>query len=84
MTSEGNVADTGIVEKANQLIQTGQAPDMLAALKILKEQARQNKDKAELDKIKTTQKAFDDRKAGAVAIRKRGKRQRDKLIKNEV
>lgn len=63
MTSEGNVADTGIVEKANQLIQTGQALDMLAALKILKEQARQNKDKAELDKIKTTQKAFDDRKS---------------------
>ncbi|MFS8117783.1 MAG: polymorphic toxin type 34 domain-containing protein [Microcoleus sp.] len=43
MTSEGNVADTGIVEKANQLIQTGQAPDMLAALKILKEQARKIK-----------------------------------------
>ncbi len=74
MTSEGNVADTGIVEKANQLIQTGQAPDMLAALKILKEQARQNKDKAELDKIKTTQKAFDDRKSRRSGNKKKRKK----------
>ncbi|MCC3405765.1 MAG: hypothetical protein JGK17_09265 [Microcoleus sp. PH2017_10_PVI_O_A] len=74
MTSEGNVADTGIVEKANQLIQTGQAPDILAALKILKEQARQNKDKAELDKIQTTQKAVDDRRSRRSGNKKKKKK----------
>ncbi len=74
MTSEGNVADTGIVEKANQLIQTGQAPDILAALKILKEQARESKDKAELDKIKTTQKAVDDRRSRRSGNKKKKKK----------
>lgn len=54
MTSEGNVADTGILEKANQLIRSGLAPDMLTALKILEQQAC---NKQERDKIKTTQKA---------------------------
>ncbi|MGB3265249.1 MAG: polymorphic toxin type 34 domain-containing protein [Microcoleus sp.] len=63
MTSEGNVADTGVVQKAHQLIQAGEAPNMVTALKILKEQARQNQDKVELDKIQTTQKAFDDRRS---------------------
>jgi hypothetical protein len=36
MTSEGNVADTGILKKANQLIGEGTAADMASALKILK------------------------------------------------
>jgi Bacterial toxin 34 len=57
MTSEGNVADTGVVEKANQLIRSGEAPDMVTALKILKEQAKRDRDNEEKDKIKTTQKA---------------------------
>ncbi|MCU0544997.1 MAG: polymorphic toxin type 34 domain-containing protein [Oscillatoriaceae cyanobacterium Prado104] len=74
MTSEGNVADTGVLEQANQLIQTGQAPDMLAALKILKEQARQNKDKAELDKIQTTQKAFDGKRSRRSGNKKKKKK----------
>lgn len=39
MTSEGNIGDTGIVEKANQLIQAGLAPDMATALKIIEVQA---------------------------------------------
>lgn len=47
---------------------------MLAALKILKEQARQNKDKAELNKIQTTQKAFDDKRSRRSGNKKKRKK----------
>lgn len=61
MTSEGNVADTGILEKANQLIRSGLAPDMLAALKILEEQAIEEQNQEDRKKIRRTQKASKDR-----------------------
>ena len=62
MTSEGNVADTGIREKANQLIREGKAPDIYTALEILDKQAKSDGDKVESEKIKKTQKALGYRK----------------------
>ncbi|MEG4963266.1 MULTISPECIES: polymorphic toxin type 34 domain-containing protein [unclassified Microcoleus] len=58
MTAEGNVADTGIVEEAKQLIAEKEASDMPEALEILKQQAKRDNDKEKKEKIKTTQKAF--------------------------
>ena len=58
MTAEGNVADTGIVEEAKQLIAEKKASDMPEALEILKQQAKHDKNKQKMEKIKTTQKAF--------------------------
>ncbi|MEZ2229294.1 polymorphic toxin type 34 domain-containing protein [Microcoleus sp.] len=58
MTAEGNVADTGIVEEANQLIAEKKASDMPEALEILKQQAKRDKDKEKMEKIKRTLKAF--------------------------
>jgi len=58
MTAEGNVADTGIVEEANQLIAEKKASNMPEALKILKQQAKRDKDKEKMEKIKRTEKAF--------------------------
>jgi len=58
MTAEGNVADTGIVEEANQLIAEKKASNMPEALEILKQQAKRDKDKEKKEKIKRTQKAF--------------------------
>ncbi len=63
MTAEGNVADTGIVEQAKQLIAEKRASDMSEALEILKQQAKRDKDKEKMKKIQTTQKAFDDRRS---------------------
>jgi hypothetical protein len=76
MTSEGNVADTGIVQKVNQLLQTGQAPDIPTAFKMLKEQARRDRDKEEMEKIKTTQKAFDERKSRRSGNKKKMKKKK--------
>jgi hypothetical protein len=74
MTSEGNVVDTGILKKANQLIKEGTAADMASALKILKEQAKLDKNQAEMQKIKTTQKAFDGRRSRHSRKKKKTKR----------
>ncbi|MEG3849360.1 polymorphic toxin type 34 domain-containing protein [Microcoleus sp. herbarium19] len=57
MTSEGNVADTGILQEAQQLMQDGSVASMGEALKILMENAERNDDKVKIQKIKTTQKA---------------------------
>ncbi len=54
MTSEGNVADTGILKEAQQLIQDGSVASMGEALKILMENAERNDDKVKIQKIKTT------------------------------
>ena len=58
MTAEGNVADTGIVEEVKQLIAEKKASDQSEALEILKQQAKRDKDKEKMEKIKRTQKAF--------------------------
>lgn len=76
MTSEGNVADTGILEKVNQLLQTGQAPDIITALKMLKQQAKQDRNTEEMEKIKTTQKAFDDRRSRRSGNKKKLKKKK--------
>ncbi len=57
MTAEGNVADTGIVEEVKQLIAEKKASDLSEALKILKQQAKRDKDKEKMKKIERTQKA---------------------------
>jgi len=57
MTSEGNVADTGILKEAQQLMQDGSATSMGEALKILMENAERNNDNVKIQKIKATQKA---------------------------
>ena len=57
MTTEGNVADTGILEEADQLITEKQASNRPEALKILKQQAKRDKDKEKMKKIERTQKA---------------------------
>ena len=54
MTAEGNVADTGIVEEAKQLIAEKKASNMPEALEILKQQAKRDKDKEKMEKIKRT------------------------------
>ena len=60
MTTEGNVRDTGIVAEAEQLIAENKDLNMSIpqALDILKQQAKRDKDKEKMEKIKTTQKAF--------------------------
>ena len=74
MTAEGNVADTGIVEEAKQLIAEKRASDMPEALEILKEQAKRDKDKEKMEKIKRTQKAFGERHSRASGKKKKTKR----------
>ena len=56
MTAEGNVADAGIVEEVNQLIAEKKASDQSEALELLKQQAKRDKDKEKMEKIKRTQK----------------------------
>lgn len=56
MTAEGNVADTGILEEANQLIQRKLATGMCEALQILMENAKRDRDSVKKGKIKRTQK----------------------------
>ncbi len=74
MTAEGNVADTGIVEQAKQLIAEKRASDMPEALEILKQQAKRDKDKEKMKKIQTTQKAFGDRHSRSSGKKKKTKR----------
>ncbi|MCU0544995.1 MAG: polymorphic toxin type 34 domain-containing protein [Oscillatoriaceae cyanobacterium Prado104] len=57
MTSEGNVADTGILKEAQQLKQDGLASSIGEALKILMKNAECNEDNVKIQKIKATQKA---------------------------
>ncbi|MEG5057372.1 polymorphic toxin type 34 domain-containing protein [Microcoleus sp. A2-C5] len=57
MTSEGNVADTGILKEAQQLMQDGSAASIGEALKILMKNAECNDDTVKIHKIKATQKA---------------------------
>lgn len=59
MTAEGNVADTGIREEANQLIQCGLASEICEALQILMKNAKRDRDSVKVGKIKRTQKAKD-------------------------
>jgi hypothetical protein len=56
MTSEGNVADTGILEEAYQLINQGAATSICDALEILMQNARCTTDTDRMKKIKATQK----------------------------
>ena len=58
----GNVADTGVVNEAQALIAAGTAAEICAALAILMEAARRAGDKAKMQKIKATQKAYDCRR----------------------
>ncbi|MCC3529836.1 MAG: hypothetical protein JGK21_17510 [Microcoleus sp. PH2017_22_RUC_O_B] len=76
MTSEGNVADTGIWEKANQLIREGKAPDISTALEILDKQAKSDGDKVESEKIKKTQKALGYRKNRHSSKKKKMKKEK--------
>jgi hypothetical protein len=55
---KGNVADTGIVGEAQALIAAGAAAEMCAALEILMQAARTAGDKAKMQRIKATQKAY--------------------------
>lgn len=57
MASQGNVADTGIVNDANALIAAGLAATMCAALAQLMDVASRARDTARMGKIKATQKA---------------------------
>ena len=74
MTTEGNVADTGIVEEVNQLIAEKKASDQSEALEILKQQAKRDKDKEKMEKIKRTQKAFGERHSRSSGKKKKTKR----------
>jgi len=74
MTAEGNVADTGIVEEAKQLIDEKKASNRLEALEILKQQAKRDKDKEKMEKIKSTQKFFGDRHSRSSGKKKKTKR----------
>jgi hypothetical protein len=74
MTAEGNVADTGILEEAKQLIAQKEASDMPEALEILKQQAKRDRDKEKMEKIKTTQKALDVRRSRHSGKKKNTKR----------
>jgi len=73
MTTEGNVADTGIVEEVNQLIAEKKASNRGEALKILKQQAQRDNDKEKKQKIETTQKAFGERQSRASGKKKKTK-----------
>jgi hypothetical protein len=55
MTAEGNVADTGILEEARGLIQSGLATTICEALDILIKNAKG--DSVKIQKIKATQKS---------------------------
>jgi hypothetical protein len=57
MASHGNVADTGVMQQANALIASGQAPDICAALAMLMDATRRAGDTSQMQKIKATQKA---------------------------
>jgi hypothetical protein len=74
MTAEGNVADTGIVEEVNQLIDEKKASAQSEALEILKQQAQRDKDKEKMKKIITTQKAKDGRRSRHSGKKKKTKR----------
>lgn len=76
MTSEGNVSDTGILEKANQMIQAGSASDMHTALKMLEEQAIEEQNQEERKKVRRTQKASDARHSRHSGKQKKKKKQR--------
>jgi hypothetical protein len=59
MTTEGNVADTGIQEEVNQLIDENKNQiDKYKALELLEQQARRDKDKEKMKRIERTQKAW--------------------------
>ena len=74
MTAEGNVADTGIVEEVKQLIAEKKASDQSEALEILKKQAKRDKDKEKMEKIKRTQTAFGERHSRSSGKKKKTKR----------
>ena len=75
MTAEGNVADTGIVKEVNQLIiAEKKASGQSEALEILKQQAKRDKDKEKMEKIKRTQKAFGERHSRSSGKKKKTKR----------
>ncbi len=74
MTAEGSVADTGIVEEANQLIAEKKASNMPEALEILKQQAKRDKDKEKMEKIKRTEKALGVRHSRHSGKKKKTKR----------
>jgi hypothetical protein len=57
MASQGNVADTGIVNEVNALIAAGLAATMCEALQQLMDAASRARDTARMQKIKATQKA---------------------------
>jgi Bacterial toxin 34 len=78
MTSEGNVADTSILEKANQLIQAGLAPDMHTALKMLEEQAIEEQNQEERKKIRRTQKAYKSRHSRQSGKQKKKKKKKQR------
>ncbi|MGL4498185.1 MAG: polymorphic toxin type 34 domain-containing protein [Planktothrix sp.] len=61
MTSEGNVADTGILEEARQLMNQ-EGITMCEALESMMKKARKQNDTDKIQRIKPTQKAEDCRK----------------------
>jgi hypothetical protein len=77
MTSEGNVIDTGIREEVKQLIaEKKDQIDKSEALKLLKQQARRDKDKEKRKKIERTQKAFGERRSRSSGKGKKKKTKR--------
>jgi Bacterial toxin 34 len=57
MTSEGNVADTGILQEIHQLMREGLVEDKCEALKIILEDAKRRSDTTKQVRIYRTQKA---------------------------
>lgn len=57
MAAKGNVADTGIVNEAQQMLNSGGASDMCDALDKLMRAAKQARDNQKVQRIKRTQKA---------------------------
>ena len=55
---KGNVGDTGVTNKARDIVDKGGAPDVCAALEMLMDAAKCASDTATQAKIKATQKAF--------------------------
>lgn len=73
MTSEGNVADTGILQEIYQLRREGLTDDKGEALKIILEDAKRRGDTAKQVRIYRTQKAFGYKHSRHSGGRKKGK-----------
>ena len=73
MAARGNQSDTGIMEEANALVQSGRADDVRGALDILLEEAKRAQDTQKQKRIQKTQK---DRKTRNIKKRKGSEKSR--------